>query len=32
VAAPLDHARTVAILTDVLDDLGADHHRPYRRD
>jgi hypothetical protein len=31
-AAPLDHARTVAILTDVLDDLGADHHRPYRRD
>jgi len=27
-----DPARTVAILTGVLDDLGAAHHRPYSRD
>ncbi|MBA3328107.1 MAG: hypothetical protein H0T43_07380 [Solirubrobacterales bacterium] len=29
--APLDPERTVAILTDVLDDLGAAHHRPFSR-
>jgi hypothetical protein len=28
----LDCARTVAILTEVLDDLGAAHHRPFSRD
>jgi hypothetical protein len=28
----LDTERTVAILTDVLDDLGAAHHRPFSRD
>jgi hypothetical protein len=28
----LDPARTVAILTEVLDDLGAAHHRPFSRD
>jgi hypothetical protein len=27
----LDPARTVAILTEVLDDLGAAHHRPFSR-
>jgi hypothetical protein len=27
----LDPTRTVAILTDVLDDLGAAHHRPFSR-
>jgi len=32
-AAELDSERTVAILTEVLDDLGADHHRPlFSRD
>jgi hypothetical protein len=30
--AGLDTERTVAILTEVLDDLGAAHHRPYSRD
>ena len=29
---PLDAERTVAILSDVLDDLGAAHHRPFSRD
>ena len=28
----LDPDRTVAILTEVLDDLGAAHHRPFSRD
>jgi hypothetical protein len=28
----LDSERTVAILTEVLDDLGAAHHRPFSRD
>ncbi len=28
----LDPERTVAILTEVLDDLGAAHHRPFSRD
>jgi len=28
----LDRDRTVAILTEVLDDLGAAHHRPFSRD
>jgi hypothetical protein len=28
----LDADRTVAILTEVLDDLGAAHHRPFSRD
>jgi hypothetical protein len=27
-----DPSRTVAILTGVLDDLGAAHHRPFSRD
>jgi len=30
--ADLDTKRTVAILTEVLDDLGSDHHRPLWRD
>jgi hypothetical protein len=30
-ADELDGERTVAILTDVLDDLGAAHHRPFSR-
>ncbi|MDQ3677595.1 MAG: hypothetical protein M3401_12465 [Actinomycetota bacterium] len=29
--APLDPKRTVAILSEVLDDLGAAHHRPFSR-
>lgn len=29
---PLGADRTVAVLTDVLDDLGAAHHRPFSRD
>ena len=29
--APLDDARAVGILTGVLDDLGAAHHRPFSR-
>ena len=29
---PHDPQRTVAILTEVLDDLGAAHHRPFSRD
>ena len=28
----LDPGRTVAILTEVLDDLGSAHHRPFSRD
>lgn len=32
VVAPLDTLATTAILTDVLDDLGAAHHRPFSRD
>ncbi len=31
-APALDPERTVAILTEVLDDLGAAHHRPFSRD
>ena len=31
-ARDLDAAQTVAILTEVLDDLGAAHHRPFSRD
>ena len=31
-APTLDPVRTAAILTEVLDDLGADHHRPFSRD
>jgi hypothetical protein len=31
-AAALDPSRTTAILTEVLDDLGAAHHRPFSRD
>jgi hypothetical protein len=31
-APTLDRERTVAILTEVLDDLGAAHHRPFSRD
>ncbi len=31
-APTLDGERTVAILTEVLDDLGAAHHRPFSRD
>jgi hypothetical protein len=31
-ATELDGDRTVAILTEVLDDLGAAHHRPFSRD
>jgi hypothetical protein len=30
-AAALDPARTVEILSEVLDDLGAAHHRPFSR-
>jgi hypothetical protein len=30
--AGLDTERTIAILTEVLDDLGAAHHRPFSRD
>jgi hypothetical protein len=30
--AGLDTEQTVAILTEVLDDLGAAHHRPFSRD
>jgi hypothetical protein len=29
--APLDDDRTVAVLTEVLDNLGAAHHRPFSR-
>jgi hypothetical protein len=28
----LDSRQTVAILTEVLDDLGAAHHRPFSRE
>jgi hypothetical protein len=31
-APAIDGERTVAILTEVLDDLGAAHHRPFSRD
>lgn len=31
-AAAADDGRTAAILSDVLDDLGAAHHRPFSRD
>lgn len=31
-APAMDPERTVAILTEVLDDLGAAHHRPFSRD
>jgi hypothetical protein len=31
-AAALDTERTAAILAEVLDDLGAAHHRPFSRD
>jgi hypothetical protein len=30
-AAPLDDDRTVAVLTEVLDNLGSAHHRPFSR-
>jgi hypothetical protein len=30
-AGQLDSDETVAILTTVLDDLGAAHHRPFSR-